>query len=116
MVPMKLTDIGGMEIVSVNHKPYMFTNMRVERKTLPDGFVAYDIRDDDECGGTFAQIKNFVMVNHWGTLIGTDELPLDPEWYEFIPESEEDYWFTGDYVKTLEEFVERYEELEEQCK
>ena len=115
MIPISIREEKSLEIVSVNNKPYMFTNMRIDRKSIPEGFVAYDVRDDDECGGTFAQIQWFVMVNHWGTIIGTDEIPLDPKTFDFIP-GDDDWWFTGDYVESLEEFKDRYEELAEQCK
>ena len=103
------------EIVSVNNCPYMFSNMRIKRETIPDGLFAYDVRDNDWCGGEFAQIQNFVMVNHWATIIGKDELPFDPEWSCYFPEKETDGCFTGDYVKSADEYFERYNELKEQC-
>ena len=115
MIPINISEETCLEIVSVNHKPYMFTNMRIDRKSLPDGFVAYDVRDDDDCSGTFAQIQPYVWVNHWGTIIGLDELPLDPVLSDFDPGDEEDWWFTGDYVETPKEFKNRYNELLDQC-
>lgn len=114
MKPISIREESCLEIVCVNRKPYMFTNMRIDRKSLPEGFVAYDVRDDDDCGGNFAQIAYYVMVNHWGTIIGLDEVPMDPNW-GYIPDEEDDGWFTGDYVESPEEFKERYEELAEQC-
>lgn len=113
MIPIRFEDEKGFEIVCVNGKPYMFTNMRIDRETLPEGFVAYDVRDDDELSGSFAQIKRFVMVNHWGTIIGTDEIPLDPEYGDYYPEEEEP--FIGEYVKSAEEFASCYDELLERC-
>lgn len=103
------------EIVSVNEQPYMFTNLRIHRRTIPEGLVAYDVRDAD-CNGEFAQIRKFVIVNHWGTIIGKDKLPLDPEGLDYIPDPEKDGWFTGDYVESAKEYFERYEELKDKCK
>lgn len=107
-----LQDERSLNIVSIDHKPYMFTNMRIKRDSIPDRFYAYDVRDDDDCSGSFAQIKRFVVVNHWGTCIGLDEIPLDPEYGDYYPE---DIYYTGDYVESAEEFEERYEELLDEC-
>lgn len=37
-------DIFPAEVCSVQGKPYLFTNLRVDRKSIPDGFHAYDVR------------------------------------------------------------------------
>ena len=29
----------------------LFTNLRIDRKSLPDGLYAYDLRDSDNCDG-----------------------------------------------------------------
>ena len=47
----------------------LFTCLRIDRKTLPNGLYAYDLRDCDDCTGDPCQLKNFVMVNHWGTVV-----------------------------------------------
>lgn len=114
MKPLPFTHEKSYEIVSVNGCPYMFTNMRIDRDSIPSGLVAYDVRDND-CDGTFAQIQKFVMVNHWGTIIGKDELPLDPKWFDYYPDEENDGWFSGDFVENAEEYFERYDELKEEC-
>lgn len=106
--------IDSYDIVSVNNKPYMFTNLRIKRETVPEGFYAYDVRDDDFCSGEFAEIKPYVMVNHWGTIIGTDKIPLDPQFNCYYP-AEEEVGFMGDYVKSAEEFKTRYSELLQMC-
>ena len=103
----------SFEIVCVNKCPYMFTNIRIDRDSIPDGFVAYDVRDD--CDGEFLQIQNFVLVNHWGTIIGIERLPMDPEWNCYYP-TEDDGWFTGDYVESGKEYLERYSELRKECR
>lgn len=64
------------DVVSVQGKPYLFTNLRVDRDTVPKGLHAYDVRDDS-CDGEFWQVQRFVMVDHWGTIIGLQEIELD---------------------------------------
>lgn len=67
---------NGMEVVLVNSKPYLFTNMRIDRSSIPEGWFAYDVRESEGGAGDFAEVQRFVLVNHWGTIIGMDELPL----------------------------------------
>lgn len=67
----------GMDVVKVNGEKYLFTNARLDRDTIPDYLYAYDVRDNDECSGEFAEIKEFVMKNHLGTIVGCDPLTLE---------------------------------------
>ena len=36
-----------------------------------------DLRDSDDLDGSFAEVKPFVMVNHWGTILSREPFPLD---------------------------------------
>ncbi len=90
------------EAVEVQGKTFLFTNMRVDRNTLPKGCHAYDVRDDDECGGSFAQVQPYVLVNHWGTIMGPEELKLDENTGYLC--NEEDGLFV-DFYGTYEELV-----------
>ncbi len=67
----------------------LFTNMRLDRDTIPAGLYCYDVRDAD-CDGTFAEIQPFVLVNHWGTIISKEPIPLN-EYGCYWPEQEEFY-------------------------
>lgn len=51
-----------------------FTNMRVDRKTVPDDWYAYDIRHGDS--GSFYTIEPYVLVNHAGTFLSQTEVPM----------------------------------------
>ena len=69
----------------------LFTSLRIDRKTLPEGLYAYDLRDCDDCTGDPCQLKNYVMVNHWGTVVvrepieGADEgIDLDKKDYNYL--------------------------------
>lgn len=112
MIPLPFDIDETMEVVEVFGKEYLFTNMRIDRNTLPKGAVAYDVRDN--CDGEFCQIKNYVMVNHWGTIIGLDEIELYPygdlsiEGRDVNPD---DWGFTGDAVtwrEFLEDHIDKY--------
>lgn len=46
----------------------LFTNMRINRTTIPKGKYAYDLRSTDNNDG-FCSIEPFVRVNHGGTII-----------------------------------------------
>lgn len=55
-----------------------FANVRIDRETLPKGWHAYDIRENDG-NGEACEIKNdYIMVNHFGTFATKEPLPLEP--------------------------------------
>ena len=54
-----------------------FANIRVDRRTLPDGWHAYDIRDDDSNGEPCQIVNGYVKVNHFGTFCTQTPLPLE---------------------------------------
>ena len=57
------------ELMELFGQTVLFTNMRVDRSTVPEGLYAYDVRHDDYCTGDICEIKPSVMVNHWGTML-----------------------------------------------
>lgn len=66
------------ENVTVLRHPMLFTCLRVDRKTVPEGLFLYEVRHDDDQQGEPVQIANWVMVNHWGTLISDRKIALEP--------------------------------------
>ena len=80
----------------------LFTNLRIDRKSLPEGLFAYDLRDCDDCCGEPCELRNFVLVNHWGTVITKE--PIEGA-SEGIDLDEEDYNYLGEDM-TLENFLE----------
>lgn len=66
------------ENVTVFGHPMLFTCLRVDRKTVPEGLFLYEVRHDDDQQGEPVQIANWVMVNHWGTLISDRKIALEP--------------------------------------
>ena len=82
------SDFPPLEINLENGVTYtgMFTDMRLDRETLPEGKFAYDCRHDDETWGELCQLQPFVLVNHAGTFVvnapipNAEKGPLITEW------------------------------------
>lgn len=52
-----------------------FTSMRIDRNTIPEGFYAYDLRDaDSDSEMWFSELKDYVLVNHAGTILTEDKV------------------------------------------
>ena len=79
----------------------LFTNLRIDRKTLPKGLYAYDLRDCDDLTGEPGELKNYVMVNHWGTVVVRE--PIEGA-EEGVLMSIDDYNYLGEDM-THEEFA-----------
>ena len=62
---------------------------RVFITQLPEGYHKYDLRECDDDSGDIASIKDFVLVNHYGTFITKevidciDEIPV--VWWSWDP-------------------------------
>ncbi len=92
------TDYENFEILGHDA---LFTCLRIDRKSLPEGLYAYDLRDSDDCDGTPSELKSFIMVNHWGTVITKE--PIEGA-DEGIVLNDDDYNYLGEDM-TLEEFA-----------
>lgn len=81
------------ELMEIDGRPILFTYLRLDRDTVPEGLFCYDVRDSDDLDGSFAQIAPFVRVNHWGTILCREPFQLDgagsyyPEDWSFLGES-----------------------------
>lgn len=62
--------------VSVCGIPCDFSDMRIDRSTVPEGRYQYEVADDDENQGDLSRVKCSIMVNFFGTLICDTLLPL----------------------------------------
>lgn len=87
----------------------LFTCLRIDRKTLPKGLYAYDLRDCDDCSGTPSELCNFVLVNHWGTVIVKEKIEGADEG---VILNEMDYNYLGEDM-TLEEFANSAPKMEQ---
>ena len=94
------------EEVTLLGKPALFTSLRIDRNTVPNGYHLYEIRHDDDGRGDAVQVAKRIVVNHWGTVIMRDELYLLPEGY-FDIESEALNYDTGD-CRSMAAFMKQY--------
>lgn len=62
--------------VSVCDIPCDFSDMRIDRSTVPKDRYQYEVADDDERQGEPSRVKLGIMVNFLGTLISDVPLPL----------------------------------------
>ncbi len=62
--------------VSVCGIPCDFSDMRIDRSTVPKGRYQYEVADDDESQGNPSRVRRGIMVNFFGTLISDVPLPL----------------------------------------
>ena len=57
--------------------PMLFANFRCDRNTLPKEMYMYEIRHDDYGRGDPCEIADWIMVNHWGTVISNRPVSFD---------------------------------------
>lgn len=87
------------ELMEIDGRPVLFTNLRLDRDTVPEGLFCYDVRDSDNLDGSFAEIAPFVRVNHWGTILCREPFQLDgtgsyyPDDWSFLGESMDAFAF-----------------------
>ena len=67
-----------------------FTCRRLRKDDVVEGLYKYDIQSSDD-GFEPASIKEHVLVNHWGSLISRDPLPVDDNGWLFLED--------GDFVQ-----------------
>ena len=62
------------ERVEVFGKPALFTDLRVDRSTVPAGYHVYDVRGSDSDCGKLNTLERRVLVNHAGTVVTFEPL------------------------------------------
>ena len=78
----------------------LFTNGRIARDTVPEGWYCYDIRGSDDDPGELCYVEENVVVNHAGSVLMPEKLamPIRTAWDE---EKEEWYFSIVDVVAVL---------------
>ena len=66
------------EKVRVLDKEGLFSDLRIEKDSIPEGYLMYEIRHDDNGWGEPVEIALGVLVNFFGTVIVKEPLPLEP--------------------------------------
>lgn len=97
-----------MTEVEVKGRMALFTELRVNKDTIPYGMYCYALRygDDD---GMPCTIEQNVIVNYFGTVIVS--VPFDFENKDYIPVNYDDFGFTGEHL-TISEYVEKMEKFQ----
>lgn len=67
----------SFEEVTVFDHPMLFGCFRVARDTVPEGLYFYEVRHDDGMQGDPVEIAEWILVNHWGTLISNKPIHLE---------------------------------------
>ena len=62
------------ERVEVFGKPALFTDLRVDRESVPSGYYVYDVRGSDYDCGKLNTLERRVLVNHAGTVVAFEPL------------------------------------------
>lgn len=90
------------EVEILGHKA-LFTELRVDKSTIPEGVFCYALRhgDDDSYPAT---LENGVSVNYFGSVLLTEKITLDEMKMRSV--DCEDFWYTGEEMK-LSEFMEK---------
>jgi hypothetical protein len=94
------------EEVTIFDMPALFTPIRIDRKTVPEGYHLYEVRHDDDCQGDAVQISLRIVVNHWGSLITRDEIILHPDGFLDIDPDVMNYGAGA--CRSMKDFMEKY--------
>ena len=98
-----ITEIGEFESFEILGKDALFTDSRVDRESVPEGYYAYDLRGCDDDPIYPATVENHVLVNFAGTIITREPIEFPKEGYVCLTE---DDW---GYVDHFSEFGPKFE-------
>lgn len=66
------------------------SSLRIPKEKRDENLFYYDVRHDDECQGIPCTVETFVFINHLGTLVTKQALPLDSDGCLYLNEEEQD--------------------------
>ena len=92
--------------LEVFDKPALFTNGRIARDTVPQGWYCYDIRGSDDDPGELCYMEENVVVNHAGSVLMPEKLAM-PKSGRLVVRDELGFLDEGDM--TLREFCEAHQ-------
>lgn len=90
MKPIKFNDTSSYQHMEVLGVEGVFTSIRIQRDSLPEGFHKYSLREGE--GAFICQVAPEVLVNHAGDFITKTPLDLGSEKTRVL--TEEDWSFT----------------------
>ncbi len=97
------------ELIEIYGKPAMFTNGRIDRFTVPEGWYCYDLRGSDNDPGEPATVEQYASFNHAGAILLPTPIkfPSGQKYRSLIENREYALNFLDEDV-TMEDFCERY--------
>lgn len=97
---------AAFEEVTVYGPPALFTSLRIDRSTVPEGLYLYELRHADEDWGDPCQLARGILVNHYGTILTREPIQLPIEgWLNLNPG---DFNFSDGGCHTVAEFQNKY--------
>lgn len=84
-------------------KKSLFTCMRIDKSTLPDGLYSYEIRHDEWLDGIPVELKDAVPANHWGTIITNKPIKIGPTGSIYLKDND---WQFENRMLTINEYME----------
>ncbi|MBQ9720716.1 MAG: hypothetical protein IJV64_08490 [Oscillospiraceae bacterium] len=91
------------EQVEVLGKNVLFTELRVDRDTVPEGLRCYELRHTDADWSEPCELARGIMVNFMGTILTSDPYQLPPEGW--LPVSGRTFEYTDEPSITAQEFL-----------
>lgn len=98
---MDVIDVNSRQLqeVELQGRYGVFTELRVDKSTIPKGVNCYELRHGDDDSYPAALEEN-VRVNYYGAVLMTDKMELGQEGYVSL--SYDDFGFTGEEMTMLE--------------
>ena len=98
------------ELIEIYDKPALFSNGRIDRDTVPDGWYCYDLRGSDSDPGEPVTVEPRVAVNHAGSILLPTQIQFrsGQDYRSLVENREYALNFLGEDM-TIEDFCERYE-------
>lgn len=109
---MKKIDVGeeSFEEVELAGRAGLFTELRVDKSTIPNGVYCYELRHGDDDSFP-AELEENVRVNYFGSVLMAEKLELGKEGK--LPIGYEDFGYTGEEMK-LNAFIKKSKEIKGQ--
>lgn len=96
----------NFEEIVVLGKPALFTDIRLDRATVPKGMYLYEVRADD-VNFDPVQIARNIMVNHYGSILTREPIKLPADGYLDI-DAEKDFSYEDGKHMGIKAFMEKY--------
>jgi hypothetical protein len=94
------------EEIEVFGKPVLFTPVRLDPETVPEGLCCYEVRHDDTGWCDPVQIGKTIGANHMGTILTAEEIQLDAD--GLLDVDPDVFNFDAGDCQTLTEFYDKY--------